>query len=130
MELTSAIMSAKEAASSVGNALDHPTTRCLWLSVLFTSGMMDAVISVTGARRKIIYVAKRVHRLLSRGNGSSVKPSKTELLPLDWSPTTTSCGSETYSPMLQAKSLSILLSDAGSMMPNGELSPAIAAVVG
>lgn len=69
--------------------------------------MIDAVICVFFDRRKVICVAKQVHNPLSRGNGSFVSPSSTELLPLDWSPTTTSWGRSTYSPALQAKSLSI-----------------------
>lgn len=35
------------------------------------------------ALRKVICVANRVQSPLSRGNGSCVRPSKTELLPLD-----------------------------------------------
>ena len=53
-------------------------------------GMIETVILDFSARRKVICVAKRVQSPLSRGKGRSVRPSKTEDLPLDWSPTTTS----------------------------------------
>lgn len=46
-------------------------------------GIMEAVTLSCSVLRKTICVAKRVHRLLSRGNGSSVRPSKTEDFPLD-----------------------------------------------
>lgn len=69
---------------------------------------METATLIVGALLKTICVANRVHRPLSRGNGSLVKPSSTELLPLDkmsndqtfmwkiqwsyldWSPTTSS----------------------------------------
>ena len=54
-------------------------------------GMMETKIPSLSALRKMICVANRVHRVLSRGNGRLVSPSKTEDFPLDWSPTTTSC---------------------------------------
>ncbi len=55
-------------------------------------GMIETETLSCSALRKTICVAKRVHKVLSRGKGSSVRPSKTEDFPLDWSPTTTSCG--------------------------------------
>ena len=45
--------------------------------------MMVTTVDTLGPRRRVIWVANRVHRPLSRGNGSPVTPSKTELLPLD-----------------------------------------------
>ena len=41
-------------------------------------------------RRNVTWVAKRVHKPASRGNGNSVRASKTDDFPLLWSPTTTS----------------------------------------
>ncbi len=53
-------------------------------------GMIETAIVDFSARRKKICVAKRVQSPLSRGKGRSVRPFKTEDLPLDWSSTTTS----------------------------------------
>src|SRR5579859_4696274 len=58
------------------------------------SGIILIVIELTVARRRIISVAKRVHRLSFLGKGISVSASRTELLPDDWSPHTTSWGSD------------------------------------
>ncbi len=46
------------------------------------------------ARRKMISVANLVQRLSFRGNGISVRASRTEVFPADWSPQTTNWGSE------------------------------------
>jgi len=53
---------------------------------------METVIdsSVVGERLKTICVAKRVQSSLATGNGNPVRPSSNELLPLAWSPQTTS----------------------------------------
>lgn len=45
----------------------------------------------SGVRCKTIWVAKRVQRSDAIGNERPVRPSKSEDLPLDWSPTTTIC---------------------------------------
>ena len=46
-------------------------------------GIMETATLSCSVLRKTICVAKRVHRVLSPGNGSSVRPSKTEDFPLD-----------------------------------------------
>ena len=46
-------------------------------------GIIDAATVMLRERRKVIWVAKRVHGVLSRGKGRFVNASKTELLPLD-----------------------------------------------
>jgi hypothetical protein len=53
-------------------------------------GIIETEMLSISALRKTICVANRVHKVLSRGNGRPVSPSKTEDFPLDWSPTTTS----------------------------------------
>ena len=78
-------------------------------------------------RRNVICVANRVQRPLSRGNGSFVNASRTELLPLDWSPTTTSCGRSTYSPTWHAKSRSIFSRRSGLARPKCEPVPCMIA---
>ena len=46
-------------------------------------GIIDAATIKLGERRKVIWVANRVHSVLSRGKGRFVKASRTELFPLD-----------------------------------------------
>jgi hypothetical protein len=53
-------------------------------------------------------VAKRVHKFSFRGNGISVMASSTELLPDDWSPHTTNCGSSTMPLRPVRRSLSTM----------------------
>ena len=53
-------------------------------------GIIEMEILSVSALRRMICVANRVHKVLSRGNGRPVSPSKTEDFPLDWSPATTS----------------------------------------
>jgi hypothetical protein len=45
------------------------------------------------ARRRLISVAKRVHRILLLGKGIPVSASRIDLFPADWSPQITNCGS-------------------------------------
>lgn len=54
------------------------------------SGITLIVMASLVARRKIISVANRVQRLSFLGKRTSVRASRTELLPADWSPQTTS----------------------------------------
>lgn len=56
----------------------------------------------------MISVAKRVQRFSLRGNGISVIASRTELLPEDWSPETTSWGCWTMPLRPLRRSLSTL----------------------
>jgi hypothetical protein len=49
----------------------------------FSSGIMLGRRESTAPRRRVISVAKRVQRLSFRGKGTSVKASRTELLPED-----------------------------------------------
>ena len=102
----------------------------LWAGSLNKDGIIETVTFSCLALRKTICVAKRVHRVLSRGKGSSVRPSKTEDFPLDWSPTTTSynrcvramlwhcnsltCGSRMYSLIPFSRKLSIFPKSTGS----------------
>ena len=58
------------------------------------AGIILMVSELTGARRRMISVAKRVHKESCLGNGISVRASRTELFPADWSPQTTSRGSD------------------------------------
>lgn len=44
--------------------------------------MIETLMLVVEALLKVIWVANLVHRVLSRGKGSPVRPSRTELLPL------------------------------------------------
>src|SRR4051812_28531278 len=91
--LTSVMISEKVLASSfLMPERDHAFTRSLYESLLFVSGRIVTRIACSAARRNVICVANFVHKPESRGNGSLVRPSRTELFPLDWSPTTTSCG--------------------------------------
>ena len=52
--------------------------------------VMRTSASLTGARRRTICVAKRVHNSLATGKDRPVSPSRSDDFPLDWSPTTTS----------------------------------------
>lgn len=59
------------------------------------------------ARRKITSVANLVQRVSLRGNGRPEMASRTELLPLDWSPQTINCGRAVYSLSPSARRASI-----------------------
>lgn len=59
-------------------------------SVRDSVGITETSICFTADRLKTTWVGNLVQRPESLGNGRPVRPSKTELLPLDWSPTTTS----------------------------------------
>jgi len=121
-------MLANEPASNDRRPLTVQTRQAVLCSSLASCvGITDTVTCVSWARRNVICVANLVQRPLSRGNGSFVKASRTELLPLDWSPTTTSCGRSTCSPTLHAKSLSIFSRRSGLASPKCEPSPSMIA---
>jgi hypothetical protein len=67
-----------------------------------------------GSLQNMIWVVNWVHRPLFQGNFNFVKPSRTELLPLDWSLIMTNCSKLIYSPTLQVNNLLIFSSNAGS----------------
>lgn len=58
-------------------------------SSLSFDGMRDTVIFSSNDRRKLIWVAKRVHKVLATGKRILVSASRSDDFPLDWSPTTT-----------------------------------------
>lgn len=60
----------------------HPCNFAICPSLAFPLGRTDTVITAFSCRRNTIWVAKRVANTLSRGKGSPVRPSRTELLPL------------------------------------------------
>lgn len=74
----------------------------------FLSGFIVIDMVEEAERRKMISVAKRVHRFSLRGNGISVIASRTELFPLDWSPQTTSWGRPTMPLKPVRRSLSTM----------------------
>ena len=90
--------------------LDHDLTWALCSSLAVAAGKIETAMLSCVLLLNVIWVAKRVHSSPSRGKGIFVRPSRTELFPLDWSPTTTSCGRLTYSPTPQVTSLSIFSS--------------------
>ncbi len=83
LDCTSSRMSEKILRSSdISSFLSHAFIRAASSLLALLSGMIDTLVADSDALRKMIWVAKRVQRALSRGNGSPVSPSRTELLPL------------------------------------------------
>ena len=124
MQLTSVMITANFSESRDSILALHAMTRLTCSGDESGEGMIDTNVPLSGTRRNMIWAAKRVQRPLDRGNGKSVKPSRTELyhewactrdaeaekylFPELWSPTTTSWGRSTCSPTLQAIRRSIL----------------------
>ena len=77
------------------------------LSMLRVQLTSDTDIDSSAARRRITSVANLVQRVSLRGNGTPETASRTELLPLDWSPQTISCGRAVYSLSPSARRASI-----------------------
>jgi hypothetical protein len=114
---TSCIISLKVSESNDDIVLPQSFTRLMCSGEACWSGMMEMTTCSCAALRKMICVASRVQRPLSRGSGFLINPSSTLLFPEDWSPTTTICGRDTSSPTPQAKRLSIFWSISGEAKP-------------
>lgn len=115
-----------------GNFLWNALSCSLCSSVACGPGIIYILTLSSSSRRDVIWVAWRVQRLWSLGNGIPLRLSSTEDLPELWSPTTTSyiivsllaiiwefmsldhtCGRGTCWPMFKSRSLSTLSSNAG-----------------
>jgi hypothetical protein len=88
----------------------------LFTNAIPSSSSCYTTVSILDDLERARRLAYLLYLQRHRGNGRPVSPSRTELLLLDWSPKTISCGRDTYSPTPLANNLSILFRRTGSAM--------------